>query len=665
MEGNNDRAMSFLSYNSTGFNLQRADFITSICNEMGRSQCLISLQEHFLLERNTMKIDSLLPCDMCVYSIGSFKDNSQVRRGRGKGGLAQIWPKSLDHHISRIPVPNTKRVQGSLISLPDSSILWINTYFPGDPGNDNLDEIELRSTLSGIRWLIDNTVHNHIMWCGDINADFIRSSRHVSIVKDFLTELNLISSWNHYPVDFTYSSPNDTSFSCIDHFFYSASLQGNIDNSGVIHRGDNISGHSPIYLHVKTDKLTHLEKYVPNRKPKQNWKRATQKDTHDYKVSMKNMLDNINVPNCINNCQNINCANHEHNNEIESYLIDIIDSIEKPAKDHIPYRNQQHRNATSDRKVIPGWNELVKPYKDESVFWYSIWWSAGKPNTGELYQIMRHTKNQFRYAKRRCENATEGIKRDKFIQACLSGEKDLLSELKKMKHTRRHMSSKIDGHSKDTDIANHFKDIYEALYNRTGTDIPLRELHHSVDIQCTDADSDILDLVTPDLVHTILKTKIKPNKSDVEADMTTDCLIQAPYEFSVHLSNFFKACIIHGYMPESLLLCSIIMLVKNTRKALDDSNNYRGIAISSLLIKVFDWIVLTIFSNELICDINQFGFQAQSSTVMCTSTVLAVVLSKGSSVYACFLDYRKAFDLVNHTKMFTNLLDRKINKLFI
>ena len=133
------------------------------------------------------------------------------------------------------------------------------------------------------------------------------------------------------------------------------------------------------------------------------------------------------------------------------------------------------------------------------------------------------------------------------------------------------------------------------MYNRTDSDKSLRELHLKVDSGCTNNDSDILDMVTPDLIHIILKKNIKADTSDVEADMTTDCMIQAPYELSVHFSNFFKACFIHGYIPESLLFCSIIMLVKNSRKALDDSNNYRGIAISSLPLKVFDWIVLTIF----------------------------------------------------------------------
>ena len=109
-----------MSYNSTGFNAQRAEFVTNICNEIGRTRCFTSIQEYFLLERNTNRLEKLLPDDMIVYPIGSFKDNTQVKRGRGKGGLAQIWPKSLDHLVSRIPVPNTKRVQGSLIALQNS-----------------------------------------------------------------------------------------------------------------------------------------------------------------------------------------------------------------------------------------------------------------------------------------------------------------------------------------------------------------------------------------------------------------------------------------------------------------------------------------------------------------------------------------------------------------
>ena len=117
-----------------------------------------------------------------------------------------------------------------------------------------------------------------------------------------------------------------------------------------------------------------------------------------------------------------------------------------------------------------------------------------------------------------------------------------------------------------------------------------------------------------------------------------------------------------------MLICAIILLVKDKRAATDDSGNYRGIAISSILLKVFDWIVLILFDKELKNDDNQFGYQTESSANMCTWAVIETVnhfVNKGSTIYACLLDYRKAFDFCNHVIMFQNLLDRKVNKVFI
>ena len=130
----------------------------------------------------------------------------------------------------------------------------------------------------------------------------------------------------------------------------------------------------------------------------------------------------------------------------------------------------------------------------------------------------------------------------------------------------------------------------------------------------------------------------------------------------------FKACLSHGYIPEQLLECALILIIKSEQKADDDSSNYRCIALSSLFLKIFYWVVLILCEAELKCDENQFGFQSKSSTTMCTWTVIEVInwfTSRGTPVYACLLDYRKAFDLVNHVKMFENLINRKVNPIII
>ena len=137
---------------------------------------------------------------------------------------------------------------------------------------------------------------------------------------------------------------------------------------------------------------------------------------------------------------------------------------------------------------------------------------------------------------------------------------------------------------------------------------------------------------------------------------------------SVHLSLFLKSCLSHGYISENLLVCAVILLVKSDQKATDDSGNYRGIALSSLILKIFDWVVLILCEYELKCDDNQFGFQSNSSTIMCTWSVIEVInwfTSRGTPIYACLLDYRKAFDLVNHVKMFENLITRGLSPIII
>ena len=95
---------------------------------------------------------------------------------------------------------------------------------------------------------------------------------------------------------------------------------------------------------------------------------------------------------------------------------------------------------------------------------------------------------------------------------------------------------------------------------------------------------------------------------------------------------------------------------------------YLGIALSSIFLKIFDWVLLLLFKSELTTDQNQFGFEAGSSTTMCSWTAVEVInyfSRKGSPVFAALLDYRKAFDYVSHVKMFKNLFDRGISVIYL
>ena len=103
--------------------------------------------------------------------------------------------------------------------------------------------------------------------------------------------------------------------------------------------------------------------------------------------------------------------------------------------------------------------------------------------------------------------------------------------------------------------------------------------------------------------------------------------------------------------------------MKNPNGDISSSKNYRGIAISSLILKVFDNCLLLLFGNLLSNDVLQFGFQKGCSTIQCTWAVQETIshyLRRGSDVYCCLLDFSKAFDKVNFDQLFQKLIARKV-----
>ena len=70
----------------------------------------------------------------------------------------------------------------------------------------------------------------------------------------------------------------------------------------------------------------------------------------------------------------------------------------------------------------------------------------------------------------------------------------------------------------------------------------------------------------------------------------------------------FQAILIHGCAPDDLLKSILIPIPKSLNKSLSDSDNYRAIALGSMLGKLYDLIILSKVSASLITSELQFGF---------------------------------------------------------
>ena len=81
-----------------------------------------------------------------------------------------------------------------------------------------------------------------------------------------------------------------------------------------------------------------------------------------------------------------------------------------------PYSGESNVNMNRKSKPVPGWNEHIKPYAEESKFWFNIWKSDGSPQSGPVFENMRHRKKQFKFAVRRLKRCNNRILNDKFIK---------------------------------------------------------------------------------------------------------------------------------------------------------------------------------------------------------------------------------------------------------
>ena len=128
----------------------------------------------------------------------------------------------------------------------------------------------------------------------------------------------------------------------------------------------------------------------------------------------------------------------------------------------------------------------------------------------------------------------------------------------------------------------------------------------------------------------------------------------------------FNCMVMHGVSAASLGSAVLVPIPKDKRKGTSD--NYRAIALSSPICKLFDIILINKYRGLLnTCEL-QCGFKENGSTNMCTFMVKETIqyyLHNGSNVHAALLDATKAFDRIYFCKLFRELINRKIPALIM
>ena len=126
---------------------------------------------------------------------------------------------------------------------------------------------------------------------------------------------------------------------------------------------------------IKTDKK---EQPRP-RKP--DWYKATSEDISEYTALLDEHLNSLMYPESIF-CTDVHCNDQQHRHDRDTLVLDILTSLVEVSHATIPLTKKARSKQSSSR--MPGWDTHVEPFRQDAMFWHSVWLSADNPTRSAL-----------------------------------------------------------------------------------------------------------------------------------------------------------------------------------------------------------------------------------------------------------------------------------------
>ena len=165
-----------------------------------------------------------------------------------------------------------------------------------------------------------------------------------------------------------------------------------------------------------------------------------------------------------------------------------------------------------------------------------------------------------------------------------------------------------------------------------------------------------------DEIEKLIK-KLKTGKSCGIDNIINEYLKKCPTSMKNAIVSLFNLVLKSGIVPSDWCIGIIIPLFKN-KGDINDVNNYRGITLLSVLGKLFTSAInqrLTKFLEGISAlGEDQAGFREGYSTlnhIFVLHCIIDFYLQKKKRLYCAFIDYSKAFDLINRSHYGSNYLE--------
>lgn len=607
---------------------------------------ILALQETWLAKQELHLLNAFENYDS--FGVSKTDYESCLSVGRNSGGVAILWNRCLNSTFTIRPYDcGHDWLVGLDLTHKTTNVKYsiINVYLPYN-SPENVDKYV--ECLGALQQIVEEMDTTRFMLCGDFNCDPRKTDAFGITLSSFLSDLQVSClDMTELPQDtFTYVSDCWNTTSWLDHCVCTADLVEVVSDLSVDY-GVTWSDHRPtiLVLDCSSAPLVSKENQLSCVASRVNWNDQNVVSYYSYKSDDK--LDIINVED-LASCRNTSCTNVKHLQIIE----DTYDKVVSCLNSCTPSVGKRHFTP------VAGWNDYVKDWKAASRESFLLWVDAGRPRVGPEFELMKSCKTRFKYALRQCRRNEETHKANALAEKMLQKRYDIFwKEVKFVNSAKVSLPNNIGNVSGPNDIANMWKDHYCKMFNLFGDrNVKTYDCAYSNDI-----------IITEHEIRDCIKA-LPSNKSPGPDGLVSEHFKYASPKLHAILAALLTSMLSHGFMPKKLIESVLVPIVKNKCKSLSSKDNYRPIALSNCLTKVIERILICKIDCYLWTLPNQFGFKKDQGTEQCIYVFKELVnsyLQSGSAVYCCFLDASKAFDRVNHDRLFNILLERGVPSFIV
>ena len=165
--------------------------------------------------------------------------------------------------------------------------------------------------------------------------------------------------------------------------------------------------------------------------------------------------------------------------------------------------------------------------------------------------------------------------------------------------------------------------------------------------------------------------KLKTGKATGLDMINAELLKNLNDNFLQLFTSLFNKLLENGHFPEEWAIGIIVLIFKGGEK--DNLDNYRGITLLSIFGKLFVGVLLdrlnkVVSEYHILCE-NQLAYRKGYQTSDHIFTLRAIIentfQNKKGALYLCFVDFKKAFDSVDHKELLHKLATYGIKGNFL